>query len=178
MKINTFLKPILAVCCLLMVTSSSFGQDAPRPPQSPKVTVTGTIGKANVSVVYSSPSVKGRKIWGELVPFGKVWRAGANSATIIETDADLNIAGNTLAKGKYSIYMLPSEGDWQVIFNTEVGQWGIKRGGETTRNPEKDAFTITVKTSKSDFKEALEYKLVPAGLAFGWENVSLLIPIK
>ncbi|RXK48786.1 DUF2911 domain-containing protein [Aquirufa rosea] len=178
MKINPLFKPLLILVSILSFTTISMAQDAPRPPQSPKVTATGTIGKANVSIVYSSPSVKGRKIWGELVPYGKVWRAGANTATMIETDADVKVGDNMLPKGKYSIYMLPTEGDWQVIFNTEVGQWGIKRGGETTRNPEKDVFTISVKPGNSEFKEALEYKVVPSGIAFGWENKSLLIPVK
>ena len=107
----------------------------------------------------------------------KVWRAGANTATTIETDADI-FCGNNVPKGKYSIYMIPSEGEWQVIINSEVGQWGIKRGGETTRNVEKDVVIIKVKPSKSDFKEALEYKVVAKGITFAWENLELLIPAK
>ena len=170
------IKSLLMAGLLVMTAQLSFAQG--QAPASPKMTVTGVIGKANVTLVYSSPSVKGRKIWGELVPMDKVWRAGANTATTIETDADISVGGNNLPKGKYSIYMIPSEGEWQVIINSEVGQWGVKRGGETTRNAEKDVVTIKAKPKKSDFKEALEYKVVKKGISFAWENIELMIPAK
>ena len=139
----------LCIIALLMVTFVN-AQDKPA---SPPEVVSGKINDATISINYGSPSVKGRKIWGELVPMDKVWRAGANTATSIETDADISVGGNNLPKGKYSIYMIPSEGEWQVIINSEVGQWGIKRGGETTRNAEKDVVTIKAKPKKSDFKD-------------------------
>jgi hypothetical protein len=176
MKTMISIKSFFLAGLLMMASQWTFAQG--QAPASPKMTVTGLIGKANVTLVYSGPSVKGRKVWGELVPMDKVWRAGANSATTIETDADISVGGNNLPKGKYSIYMIPSEGEWQVIFNTEVGQWGIKRGGETTRNAEKDVFIVKVKPKKSDFKEVLEYKVVAKGVSFGWENIELLIPAK
>ena len=175
LKMKT-IKSLFMAGLFMMTAQLSFAQG--QAPASPKMTVTGLIGKANVTLVYSSPSVKGRKIWGELVPMDKVWRAGANTATSIETDADISVGGNNLPKGKYSIYMIPSEGEWQVIINSEAGQWGIKRGGETTRNAEKDVVTIKAKPKKSDFKEALEYKVVKKGISFAWENIELMIPAK
>lgn len=168
------IKSLFMAGLFMMTSQLTFAQG--QAPASPKMTVTGLIGKANVTLVYSSPSVKGRKIWGELVPMDKVWRAGANTATTMETDADISVKGNNLPKGKYSIYMIPSEGEWQVIINSEVGQWGIKRGGETTRNAEKDVLTIKAKPNKSDFKEALEYKVVAKGISFAWENIEMVIP--
>ena len=83
--------------------------------QSPKLTTTGKVSNANITITYGSPSVKGRKIWGDLVPFGKVWRAGANEATQIETDADVIVEGKKLPAGKYTIYTIPNEKEWQVI---------------------------------------------------------------
>jgi hypothetical protein len=74
--------------------------------------------------------VKGRKIWGDLVPFNKVWRAGANEATQIQTDKDIIIEGKKLPAGKYSIYTIPGEKKWQIIFNSETGQWGVEWSGE------------------------------------------------
>ena len=133
---------------------------------------------ATVTINYSSPGVKGRKIWGDLVPYDKVWRAGANEATVFETDKDIKVAGNVLKKGKYSIYMIPGESEWQVIFNSEVGQWGITRARETTRNPEKDVFIVKVKSIKIDLKESLEYKVNASGVSLSWENFQVSIPIQ
>lgn len=168
---------ILTAICVSLGLSNVFGQ-AGGQKKSPPMSATGKIGEAAITINYSSPSVKGRKIWGELVPYNKVWRAGANEATTFETDRDIKVAGNSLAKGKYSIYMIPGESEWQVIFNTEVGQWGIKRGGETTRIPEKDAFTIKVQPAKIDFRESLEYKVNAGGFTLSWENVQVSIPIQ
>ncbi|MGE5108655.1 MAG: DUF2911 domain-containing protein, partial [Sphingobacteriales bacterium] len=106
--------------------------------QSPPATATGKVKGATITINYSSPSVKGRKIWGDLVPYDKVWRAGANEATIFETDKDIKVEGKALAKGKYSLYAIPGEKEWTIIFNSATGQWGINRGGTTTEDPAKD----------------------------------------
>ena len=82
--------------CSALLTSTVFAQGDKASRPSPPATATGKIGKANVTISYSSPSVKGRKIWGDLVPYGKIWRAGANEATIFETDAELTIEGKKL----------------------------------------------------------------------------------
>jgi Protein of unknown function (DUF2911) len=147
--------------------------------QSPKMTATGKIGGANVTITYSSPSVKGRKIWGELVPYGKVWRSGANEATLIETDKDLVVEGKKLPAGKYSFYTIPGEKEWQVIINSQTGQWGIERTGETTRKPEKDVVVATVKPKRSAaMEESLVYKVNNNGIVLNWENLEVPISIK
>lgn len=148
-------------------------------PQSPKATATGKIGAANVTITYSSPSVRGRKIWGELVPYGKVWRAGANEATIIETDKDLVVEGKKLAAGKYSLYALPGEKEWQIIINSQTGQWGIERSGETTRKPENDVVVVTVKPKQSAaMEESLVYKISNNGIVLKWEKLEVPVSIK
>ena len=145
--------------------------------QSPKLVATGKIGNATITITYGSPSVKGRKIWGDLVPFGKVWRAGANEATQIECDADMMVEGKKLPAGKYTIYTIPNEKEWQIIFNTQVGQWGIERSGETTRNPEKDILVVTVKPINADTtQESLLYHVSESRITLTWET--LIIPIK
>lgn len=169
---------LLLTIFAVIVGGSSLTAQSDLPRQSPKMTATGKIGEANVTITYGSPSVKGRKIWGELVPYGKVWRAGANEATVFETDRDVKIAGKDLKKGKYSIYTIPNESEWQIIFNSEFGQWGITRAGETTRNPEKDMFIIKVKPVKIDLKESLEYKVNATGFSLAWEALQVFIPVQ
>ena len=146
---------------------------------SPKMTATGKIGEANVTITYGSPSVRGRKIWGELVPYDKVWRAGANEATQIETDKDLVVEGKKLPAGKYSLYTIPGEKQWQIIVNSQTGQWGIERTGETTRNPEKDVIVVTVKPRQSSvMQESLVYKINNDGFVLTWENLEVPVSIK
>ena len=94
------------------------------PQPSPKATVEQVVGLTTIDVVYSRPSVKGRTIFGDLVPFGKVWRTGANENTIITFSDDITIDGKTLAKGKYSLYTLPKADNWEIIFYKTTDNWG------------------------------------------------------
>jgi hypothetical protein len=150
-----------------------------QPRQSPKMTTTGKIGEANVTITYGSPSVRGRKIWGDLVPYDKVWRAGANEATLIETDKDLMVEGKKLTAGKYSLYTIPGEKEWQVIINSQTGQWGIQRSGETTRNPEKDILVVTVKPKQtSTMDESLMYKINSDGIVLKWDYLEVPVSIR
>ncbi|HUR10309.1 MAG TPA: DUF2911 domain-containing protein [Flavitalea sp.] len=147
--------------------------------QSPKKTETGKIGEANVTITYNSPSVKGRKIWGDLVPYDKVWRSGANEATLIETDKELTVEGKKLPAGKYSLYTIPGEKEWQVIFNSQTGQWGIERSGETTRKQDKDVLVVKVKPKKSsEMTEGLQYKIDDKGFALIWENLEVPVSVR
>src|SRR5690348_9678173 len=92
---------------LFSALANAQGDKSQRP--SPPATATGKIGDANITINYSSPAVKGRKIWGELVPYDKIWRAGANEATIFETDHDIKVEGKNLPAGKYSLFATPGE---------------------------------------------------------------------
>src|SRR4051812_24926228 len=122
-------KKMLSLVALIIVSAAAYAQ------KSPAATATGKIGDATITISYSSPSVNGRKIWGGLVPYNKIWRAGANTATSFETDKAIKVEGKDLPAGKYSIYILPTEKEWTIIFNSQVGQWGITRAGETTNDP-------------------------------------------
>jgi len=145
-----------------------------QPPASPPATAKGTVKGANITINYSSPSVKGRKIWGDLVPYDKVWRAGANEATIFETDKDIKVEGKTLAKGKYSLYAIPGEKEWTIIFNSATGQWGINRDGTTTEDPAKDVLRVMVHAKKSSkMQEKLVYTISDKGFDLIWENVDV-----
>ncbi len=91
---------------------------------SPRKQLTGTAAGVAVTIDYGSPYVKGRTIWGDLVPYDKVWRTGANSATTIEFAGDVTVEGQALAAGKYALFTIPSMESWQVVFNTVTDQWG------------------------------------------------------
>ncbi|WP_338813775.1 DUF2911 domain-containing protein [Bernardetia sp. Wsw4-3y2] len=125
------------------------------PRKSSISTLMQEIGLTEFFVRYSRPSVKGRKkhIWGELVPYGKVWRAGANEATTIEFSSDVKINGKPLKKGKYAIFVIPQKrGDWTFIFNTAVDSWG-----KEAYNQENDVLRVNATVEKSKFQETLAY---------------------
>jgi hypothetical protein len=145
------------------------------PPASPADSVTGKIGNATIAIKYSSPSVKGRKIFGGLEPWGKVWRAGANNATTFKTDKDITVEGKALPAGRYSFFVLPvEEGDWTVIFNKTADQWGAFRYDQA-----QDILRVNVKPKKSAaLNERLKYVVNKDGIVLLWENVEIPVAIK
>lgn len=145
---------------------------------SPAATATGKVKDANITIMYSSPGVKGRKVFGSLVPYDKIWRAGANEATIFQTDKDIKVEGKALSAGKYSLYAIPGEKEWSIIFNKQTGQWGVKRGGDTSRDAAQDALTVKVKAKKSaSLNERLVYDVTSSGVTLRWENVEVPVSI-
>ena len=172
-------KGIILALAGIFMPSTILAQDDKSKRPSPPATATGKVSGATITINYSSPSVKGRKIWGDLVPYDKVWRAGANEATIFETDKDIKVEDKALAKGKYSLYAIPGEKEWTIIFNSATGQWGINRDGTTTEDPAKDVLRVTVKPKKSaSFNEKLVYKVDAKGFALLWENLEVPVSIK
>lgn len=132
---------------------------------SPAKTAEGLINGAKISIHYSSPAVKGRTIWGDLVPFGKVWRAGANEATIFETNEDIKVEGKDLPAGKYSFFIIPGETQSTFIFNSETGQWG------TNYDESKDVLRIQVPSEQtSKIEERLVYEVTKSGFEVRWAN--------
>jgi hypothetical protein len=128
-------------------------------------------------VDYSRPSVKGRKIFGDVVPYGQVWRTGANEATTFNTTADLDVAGLKVPAGNYTMYTLPSEGGWKLIISKKTGQWGIPypEGGDLGRADMKVA-----KTEKpvEQFTISFENQGPNAALMkLAWENTEASVVI-
>lgn len=103
-----------------------------------------------IKVFYNRPSKKGREIFGKLVPYDVVWRTGANEATTFETNKKLIIEGKTLPQGKYSLWTIPGENSWTIIFNSEYSQWGINSNGEANRDPVRDVVSIDVPSVRQD----------------------------
>lgn len=171
------LKTLPLFAMALLVSTIAFGQKKPQ--ASPADSVSGTVAGSTIKITYHSPSVKGRKIWGGLVPYDKVWRTGANEATIFQTSKDIKIDGKTLPAGKYSLYTNPGEKEWKVIFNSQTGQWGIKMDGSTTDDASKDVLVTTVKPMKSKkFNERFKIEIKDNGFVILWENLAVPVAIK
>ena len=117
---------------------------------SPEQHITHHQGDLELKAFYCSPSKKGRVVFGELVPYNEVWRTGANEASTFTTNKDLMIDGKELPKGTYSLWTIPGEEYWQVIFNSEMHEWGVKYTDQTAaRDPDTDALIAIVPVSKS-----------------------------
>src|SRR5690606_35718973 len=117
---------------------------------SPEEYVSYGRGDLNITLFYNGPYKKGREIFGGLVPYGQVWRTGANEATTFETDKDLTFEGKVLKRGKYSLWTIPRPDTWTIIVNSEHGQWGINSKGEPNRDPARDVLTIDVPAMTQD----------------------------
>ncbi|WP_025142552.1 DUF2911 domain-containing protein [Pedobacter jeongneungensis] len=171
---KTMIKSIALLFTAITVSVSAMAQDA-QPKPSPAATATGKVKGATITINYSSPAVKGRKIWGGLEAFDKVWRAGANEATTFETDKDIVVEGKPLAAGKYSFFLIPKEsGTWTAIFNKEPTQWGAYKYEEA-----KDALRVEVKTKAlKATQERLVYKITKSGFSLDWDKISVPVTIK
>lgn len=148
--------------------------NAQNKPASPAAVATGKINGANISINYSSPSVKGRVIWGELVPFNKIWRAGANAATTIESDKDLIIEGSKLPAGKYSFFVIPNEKECVLIFNKVS-----KMSGTNNYDEKEDQLRVTVKQQLADSSsESLVYTIKENSIVLSWEKWNIPFSVK
>lgn len=127
------------------------------PQSSPRAAAQHALGSGFVAVRYARPAVKGRNLWGELVPFDKVWRAGANEATIITFPEDVTVQGEKLAKGTYSFFAIPGKEEWTLIFNRVLHQWGA-----FNYNSEFDALRVKTKPRPAAKQEWLQYTIEPA----------------
>ena len=137
---GTRLIPVAAALVAALVAPPALAQypplDLPQP--SLEARVSQTVGITDLEVTYHRPAVNKRPVWGSLVPYGEVWRAGANEATTFTASTDVTVEGKPLAKGTYGLYMLPTEKEWTVIFSKEAGAWG------TNYYKEEDALRVTV----------------------------------
>lgn len=154
-------------------------------PQSPPKEASVTINGKQIWIVYHAPSVRGRKIFGgqgALQPDDSVWRAGADWATVLHTDANLDINGVAVPAGDYSLYVFLNKGKWELIINKQTGQWGIKRDGSTTLDESKNAGRTAMTMSKPAAPvEQYKITLSSAGASKGtlqleWENVVASVP--
>jgi len=195
-KMQTMMRTVLCrITCLALVSSALNAQpvkaqtkttdkdkgqvtatkkdDRPSPP----IQAVEKVGDISITINYSSPGVKGRPVWGELVPYDKVWRTGANEASTIEVSRDCKVGGGMLRAGKYAIFSIPGQNEWTIILNSVPDQWGAYKYDEA-----KDVLRFKVKPLASpEFNERLKFEIVSDAQANGkiiiyWEN--LMIPFE
>lgn len=150
---------------------------------SPEEEVTFEQGKLDIEVRYNRPYKKGRNIFGGLVPFGKVWRTGANEATTFSTNRDIVIDGKELKAGTYSLWTIPDQQLWTIIFNREHGQWGVNAEGQPNRDPKKDVLTIQVHAvqQEREFEQlTIEFSKLKeeAEMVLLWDKTLVAIPFQ
>lgn len=163
---------VLIVC----LAPLAYCQQKPASPPG-EASVTFADGKT-VTIKYSRPSVRGRKIYGGLVPYDQVWRTGANAATSLSTDVDLDIGGAAVPKGNYTLYTLPSQNGWKLIINKQTGQWG------TVYNQSQDLARVDMKVGQ--LPSGLEVFTISfdktggdsAMLRIDWENTTATVNVR
>ncbi len=183
MSILKWILIVLAALFVIGFAASPFLKQQTKK-SSPENTVEYQQGDTNLSVFYNRPFKKGRAIFGGLVPYGETWRTGANEATTFETNKDLTIKGEKLPAGKYTLWTVPNEDKWEVIFNTGEYSWGVSliKGGKASRNPEKDALVVDVATQQlstvtEQFTIAFEDMDVLM-LTMTWDKTKVAVPIE
>jgi tetratricopeptide (TPR) repeat protein len=157
------------------------------PKASPFAKIEQEIGLSNISVAYSRPAVKGRLIFGNdsdglpgLVPYGRIWRVGANEATKITFDTDVHVLGNTLQKGSYALYAFPSEKDWQIVFHKNTTHWG---DGRTAYDASQDALRVSVTPTKTIYYQenfSISFDSIThdsVNMIWQWANTKITVPI-
>ena len=168
---------VVLLFALILFTNSSQAQNNKKDLRiSPKAAVIQTVGFTEVRIDYSRPGVKKREIWGKLVPYDAVWRAGANEATKITFSTDVTVEGKKLKKGSYSLFAIPGRNDWTIIFNKVADQWGAFEYNES-----EDALRVKVKTEKAIWQEWLSYTINKASdtsavIRLEWEKIK--VPFK
>ncbi|GGB66337.1 hypothetical protein GCM10007424_02870 [Flavobacterium suaedae] len=166
------LKNLTFLFIAVLMTGVTFAQEKKK--ASPAETATGKINGSDITIQYSSPSVKGREIWGGLVPYSKVWRAGANEATTFTTTKDIMVEGQKLPAGTYSFFVIPEKDSATIIFNKEAKQWGAYKYDES-----KDQIRVKVKPKKSNrMNERLVYNINNNNVTLSWENWDIPLMIK
>jgi hypothetical protein len=170
------MRKALLLFSILITTAALAQQQAPAvkyPRLSQKSSLMQGIGTTDMTITYSRPGVKGRKVWGTLVPYGQVWRTGANEATTISFSDDVTINGQPLKAGTYSLHTIPGEKEWTLIFNSVANQWGSFSYDQT-----KDALRVKATPTMASFVEWMSFE-VPvlstdqATVALRWENVAV-----
>jgi len=149
---------------------------------SPEVTAEYAKGDTKISVFYCSPSKRGRVIFDSLVPYGKVWRTGANEATTFTTNKDLIIGDKALPAGKYTLWTIPGKDEWTVILNSKQYGWGVNFDAEASREPEADVLQVKVPVQTLDnslekltisFEESSSLNMILA-----WDKTMVAVPVK
>ncbi|MEM9052558.1 MAG: DUF2911 domain-containing protein [Bacteroidota bacterium] len=163
----------LILIAFLFISSSACAQDKADRPSPPK-TAEATLAGGAVTIDYGSPAVKGRTVWGDLVPYDKIWRTGANEATTIMLEKDMKVGGKLIKAGKYALFTVPGKDEWTVILNSEWDQWGAYN-----HDGSKDVHSFKVKPMMGDeMHERLMFDISESGqVTMMWEKLSISFEI-
>jgi hypothetical protein len=156
---------------LTLVTGAALAQQLDLPRPSPNASVTQTVGITDITIKYSRPGVKGREVWGKLVPYGEVWRTGANENTTIKFSTPVKIEGHELPAGIYGLQTIPAPGDWTVIFSKDADEWGA-----FSYKPEHDALRVQAKPQPAELRERMAFDFedvtdTSARVVLSWEKL-------
>src|SRR5215472_11945276 len=154
---RVFLSLLAGALCLVGRTNAQFKNGAQAtelnlPTLSQRASVTQRVGLTDITIVYHAPLVGGRELFGKIIPYGKVWRAGANENTTISFTDDVSVEGKPLAAGTYGLHMIPAADQWTVIFSKNSTSWG-----SFTYDEKEDALRVTVKPGTGEFTETMAY---------------------
>lgn len=167
---SLFIVLMMAVSLGVVPTLAERGDDADRVSKNGKTE--GSIEGAAIVLEYGRPNVKSRTIWGELVPYDKVWRTGANEATTFTIDKDVMVEGKELAAGTYGLFTIPGQSEWVVIFNKVPDQWGAMKYDEA-----EDALRVTVEPEEAEFVESMEFVIEDSDVVLRWEKLAVPVEI-
>jgi len=151
------------------------------PKASPFSKVEQEVGLSKITVEYSRPGTRGRKVFGHLVPYGRIWRVGANESTKFTINTDAEVLGNKLSKGTYALYAFPEKEEWEVVFHKNTSHWG---DGRKNYDPEEDAFRVKIVPERSEeFQEnfLISFDSIThnsLNMIWFWENAKVTIPIE
>jgi hypothetical protein len=167
---NTYQRSFALLFALAIATPGLFAQ------ASPRKTATATIGGKAVTVDYGAPSVRGRKVMGELVPMGDVWRLGANKATHLTAEGDIMLGKLAVPAGTYTLFALPTASGWKLIVNKKTGQWGVPYKAEYEAT---ELGRVDMKVEKTAaLVEQLAISLDGGLLKVEWENTRATVALK
>ncbi len=164
---------------LFLLTFTAFSQEGLTVRPSPLAIVSARYKDTYLKISYSQPQKHGREIFGKLVPFGQIWRTGANEGTEITVTRDIKINGTDLKAGTYSLFTVPNENSWTIIFNTDLGQWGAY-----TYNPKSDLLKFDTPTIHltdvvfEPFTIMIDQKNEKAELSMAWDKTKITFPIQ
>ena len=183
---NRFLKWVigLLVIALVAVSIYSYNNDGLFSKRlSPKKTVRFEVEDLELEVFYNRPSKRDRDIFGALVPYNQVWRTGANEATTFETNKALKVGLDSLPKGKYTLWTIPNDTSWNVMFNSKQYSWGVDMEMKPMREPEFDIISITVPVQKinttvEQFTIGFDNSTDNLSLTMAWDNTKIVVPLK
>ena len=157
---------VIAMALIALPVLAERADDTNRKSKNGKTT--GTIGGVEVTLEYGRPNVKGREIWGGLVPWGKIWRTGADEATTISFSADVMIGGEKLAAGTYGLFTVPGKDSWEFVFNSVAEQWGAYE-----YSAGKDVLRVTAEPREAEHVEAMEFVIDGSSVVLRWEKLAV-----